>query len=273
MALSTHDIDYLRTIVQDATANTIAPRQEYLIKSRLASVAAEAGLDSIEALVKELRKTTLQTNLKDHFAESMTINETSFFRDSKPFDVFRANILPRLVKAKERDAPISIWSAACASGQEPYSIGMAIMEEYPQLATKRISIHATDISNEMLDKTRAGIYSKFDLKRGLPDHLVRRYFSCSGDSWQINDNIRQMVKCQRLNLAGTWPNLPKFDIVFLRNVMIYFNEPTKIQILKNVRRQMANDSFLILGGGETLIGMPVPFKATNLSGLTCYEPS
>ncbi len=258
MPLSTDDIDYLRSLIARRSGNVLSQEQSYLLESRLSPLASERGLQNISGLVAELKRGS-NAVLADRVAEALTINETSFFRDAQPFDALRDIVLPNLIRRRQAARQISIWSAAASSGQEAYSIAMLIREHFPELSNWNIRIVATDLSDEMLSRTFSGKYSQFEVNRGLPAKLLVKYFDRVGIVWQVKEELRRMIECRKLNLVGVWPLMPAFDVIFLRNVLIYFDQGTKAEILSRVRSVMHSDSKLFLGGGETLINLSVPF--------------
>jgi chemotaxis protein methyltransferase CheR len=191
--------------------------------------------------------------------EAMTTNESFFFRDTKPFDQFKQIVLPTLMAARP-NKQIRIWSAAASSGQEPYSLAMILSEMAAQLNGWKIEILGTDLSTEILDRAKEGVYSQFEAQRGLPISLLVKYFTQVGDRWQINQKIRSMVQYREFNLLNDPRTLGKFDVVFCRNVLIYFDQPTKAKILNNIAGLMPNDGFLFLGGAETVLGITDKFQ-------------
>ena len=198
----------------------------------------------------------------------MTTNESFFFRDKIPFEHFRATIMPALIEARAREKRIRIWCTAASTGQEPYSLAMALKAMGAALAGFRIEIVATDLSTEVLEKAKTGIYSQFEVQRGLPITQLVKFFAQVGDAWQIAPEIRGMVHFRPLNLLNDFAALGSFDVVFCRNVLIYFDQPTKIDVLDRIARQMPADGFLVLGAAETVIGLTDAFKpATDRRGL------
>jgi chemotaxis protein methyltransferase CheR len=190
----------------------------------------------------------------------MTTNESFFFRDSKPFDDFAQVILPCMMQARAQVKTLRIWCAAASTGQEPYSLGMIIAERAAQLAGWRIDIVGTDLSDEVLERARAGIYTQFEVQRGLPITLLVKYFKQQGDRWQLDAKIRSMVTYKRWNLLENLSPLGAFDVVFCRNVLIYFDQPTKATVLERMARLMPNDGVLALGAAETVLGITDKFK-------------
>ncbi|MFO1093183.1 MAG: protein-glutamate O-methyltransferase CheR [Planctomycetaceae bacterium] len=271
MPLITDDIDFLRTLVAKRSGNVLTPGQAYLFETRLAPVAVDAGLCNVEALVAELKGKSCSP-LHDRVAEAMTINETSFFRDIAPFDAVRDEVLPQLLTIRVAQRQLSFWSAAASSGQEAYSLAMLLREKLLAHAGWTPQITCTDLSDEMLARIRDGKYSQFEVNRGLPAKLLIKYFDRQGAHYFAKDELKRMIQCKKLNLAENWPLMPKFDVVFLRNVLIYFDQPMKEAILKRVHRALAPDGWLFLGGGETLINLNVPFTRVTTGKTVCFRP-
>jgi chemotaxis protein methyltransferase CheR len=223
-------------------------------------VARKHGLAGLGELVGKLKATAAAAPLTVEVVEAMTTNESFFFRDKIPFEHFRAVIMPALLAARAREKRIRIWCTAAATGQEPYSLAMSLKGMGPALAGWRVEIVATDLSNEVLDKAKAGIYSQFEVQRGLPIQSLVKFFTQVGEAWQIAEEIRAMVKFRPLNLLNDFSPLGTFDLVFCRNVLIYFRQDTKIGVLNRLVRQMPSDGFLILGAAETVLGLTDAFK-------------
>jgi chemotaxis protein methyltransferase CheR len=201
----------------------------------------------------------------------MTTNETSFFRDAHPFTALSDHVLPDLVRARSSERLINIWCAACSSGQEPYSIAMLVHDIVGADPTWRVRMLATDISPAMLARTEAGVYSQFEVNRGLPAGLLVRHFRKQGLSWQIEEPLRRMVQTRLLNLDTNLPPMAPMDIVFLRNVLIYFDIATKRQILARVRRVMRPDGYLVLGGAETTLNLDDTFERVQIGRAPVYR--
>ncbi|MCD0463482.1 CheR family methyltransferase [Roseiconus lacunae] len=271
MPLATADIDFLRDLVAKHSGNVIAPRQVYMLEQRLAPLAGTVGLGDVTALVAKLRATN-DRSLSKQVAEAVTVNETSFFRDMHVFEALRKSVIPDLMKKNEKSKEIRLWCAACSSGQEPYSIAMVIREHFPQLANWKVSITATDLSEEMLAKSRSGSYSQLEVNRGLPVKSLVRYFERKGSHWNAKRELSDLIDYRRLNLTTAWPFLGQFDIIFIRNVLIYFDQSTKADILSRMRRSMRSDGYLFIGAAETTIGLNVPFKRTEIDATVCYRP-
>ena len=257
--MTPQDFDFLRKLLRERSGLVLSAEKQYLAESRLVPVARRHAIATLGELIGKL-KANDNTPLALEVVEAMTTNETFFFRDKLPFDHFRDTVLPALITAKARDKRIRIWCAAASSGQEPYSIAMILREFNAPLAGYRTEIIATDISGEVLARAKAGIYSQFEVQRGLPIHQLVKYFSQVGESWQIAPEIRAMVQFRPLNLLKDFSALGTFDMVFCRNVLIYFDQDTKIQVLNRLARQMAETSFLALGAAETVVGLTDAFK-------------
>lgn len=253
------DYDYLRVFLKQRSGLVLNNEKQYLIESRLMPVAKKAGLHSISELVVKLRDMSA-IQLQEQVVEAMTTNESFFFRDKVPFEHFTQTMLPAMLAARARERKIRIWCAAASTGQEPYTLAMCLKENEAKLAGWRVEILGTDLSNEVLEKARAGVYSQFEVQRGLPINHLLKYFKQNGDVWQISPELRSMVQYRKLNLLENFSVLGQFDIVFCRNVLIYFDNDTKIDILNRVRKQMPDDGFLVLGAAETVVGLTDAFK-------------
>ncbi|KQZ01977.1 chemotaxis protein CheR [Pseudolabrys sp. Root1462] len=270
------DFDFLRKMLRERSGLVLAAEKQYLAESRLLPVARKYNIASLGDLVQQLRVMP-NSPLAVATVEAMTTNETFFFRDKLPYDHFRDTILPALVAAHDRDKRIRIWCAAASTGQEPYSLALIIRElaqKEPALAAYRFDILATDLSGDVLERARSGIYSQFEVQRGLPIQLLLKYFSQVGETWQIAPEIRAMVQFRTLNLLNDFSPLGRFDVVFCRNVLIYFDQPTKIQVLNRIARQIAEDGYLALGAAETVVGLTDAFRPlTEKRGLYVPNPA
>jgi chemotaxis protein methyltransferase CheR len=254
------DFDYLRQLLRERSGLVLSAEKQYLAESRLLPVARKHGFAGLGELVGKLKATTVAAPLTVEVIEAMTTNESFFFRDKIPFEHFRAVIMPALLAARAREKRIRIWCTAAATGQEPYSLAMSLKGIGPALAGWRVEIVATDLSNEVLDKAKAGIYSQFEVQRGLPIQSLVKFFTQVGEAWQIAEEIRAMVKFRPLNLLNDFSPLGTFDLVFCRNVLIYFGQDAKIGVLNRLARQIPSDGFLILGAAETVVGLTEAFK-------------
>jgi len=253
------DFEFICQILRDRSGLVLTNDKAYLLESRLLPVARKWKLAGFDELVKAIRMRPDEAMVRD-VVEAMTTNESFFFRDNKPFDQFKQLILPALLKNRAASKTIRIWSAACSSGQEAYSLAMILAEAGPQLNGWKIDIVGTDISTEILTRARDGMYSQFEVQRGLPITLLVKYFQQIGDRWQISQKIRNAVQYREFNLLGDPGSLGRFDVVFCRNVLIYFDQPTKAKVLNGVAKQMPDDGFLILGGAETVLGLTDRFQ-------------
>jgi len=231
----------------------------YLLESRLAPLARQHGYADLDALIADLRASRSEKMIRE-VMEAMTTNESFFFRDGTPFDIFRKEVLPHLLEARATNKSLRIWSAAASSGQEPYSLAMILSEEASRLAGWRIEILGTDIDSSILEKAKVGIYSQFEVQRGLPIQMLMKYFQQNNEMWQIDASIRAMVKYQELNLLSDFRALGRFDVIFCRNVLIYFDQPTKAQVLSKLCDQLAEDGSLFMGAAETVLGVTERFK-------------
>lgn len=252
------DYEYLRKLLKDHSGLDLSADKQYLIESRLLPLSRKSGLPGISELVQKMKGGS--PSLVAQVVEAMTTNETFFFRDKVPFDHFRDSIMPEIMKARANRKSIRIWCAAGSTGQEPYSLAMALKEMGAALAGWRVEIIATDLSQEVLEKSKAGIYSQFEVQRGLPIQLLVKHFKQSGEFWQISSEIRAMVQHRQLNLLHDFSQLGVFDVIFCRNVLIYFDQDTKINIFGRLAKVMEPDGFLVLGAAETVVGLTDVFK-------------
>jgi chemotaxis protein methyltransferase CheR len=257
--MTPQDFDYLRKVLRERSGLVLSAEKQYLAESRLLPVARKHGLGGLAELVAKL-KAAMAAPLTVEVVEAMTTNESFFFRDKVPFEHFRQTIMPALLEARAREKRIRIWCTACATGQEPYSLAMSLKGIGPAFAGWRVEILATDISNEVLTKAKAGIYNQFEVQRGLPIQQLVKFFSQVGEAWQVAPEIRAMVQFRPLNLLNDFSSLGTFDLVFCRNVLIYFDQETKIGVLNRLARQMPSDGFLVLGAAETVVGLTGAFK-------------
>ena len=253
------DFEFICQILRERSGLVLTNDKAYLLESRLLPVARKWKLATFDDLVRTIRTRMDESIIRD-VVEAMTTNESFFFRDTKPFDQFKALVLPALLKSRAASRTIRIWSAACSSGQEPYSLAMILSEMAAQLNGWKIEIVGTDLSSEILNRAKEGMYSQFEVQRGLPITMLVKYFAQIGDRWQINAKIRGMVQYREFNLLQDPTPLGRFDVVFCRNVLIYFDQPTKTRVLNNVAKMMPEDGFLFLGGAETVLGITDKFQ-------------
>ncbi|MEM6711986.1 MAG: protein-glutamate O-methyltransferase CheR [Pseudomonadota bacterium] len=269
--MTPQDYDFLRGFLKERSGLVLSNDKQYLIESRLMPVARTVGLDSVSALVAHLR-TPLGRVAGEKVVEAMTTNESFFFRDKTPFDHFSNVMMPHLLEARRNQRKIRIWCAAASTGQEPYSLAMIIKDMGLKTSAFRFDILGTDISKEVLERARAGTYTQFEAQRGLPIQMLLDHFQQKGETWEISPAIRQMVQYRPFNLFDSFASLGTFDIVFVRNVLIYFEQDAKVQILERIAKQMAPDAYMVLGAAETVVGLTDAFKAVpGARGL--YQPN
>ncbi len=256
------DYDFLRKCLKDRSGLVLSGDKQYLVESRLLPVARRAGLGGLGELVSMLKRGNADA-LMTTVVEAMMTNESRFFSDKTPFEHFRTAVMPALTAARRSSRTLRIWCAAASTGQEPYSLAMALKEMARDLSGWRIELLATDISNEVLEKARQGLYSQFEVQRGLPIQLLIKHFVQVGESWQIAPEIRAMIKYRQLNLLADFSHLGMFDLVFCRNILIYFDQATKIDLLNRLAKIVAGDGFLVLGAAETVVGLTDSFKTVG----------
>ncbi len=266
MTVSPAETEFLRELLLKTSGLALLPGKEYLVESRLSPLAAREGLDSIAELVAKLKIGSLA--LRVEAAEAMATNETYFFRDVHPFDALRTEIVPAILRANGNSG-LSIWSAACAAGQEAYSLAMLVKEYFPYIPN--VTILATDFSEQVLDKARKGRYTQLEVNRGLPAPMLVKYFQREGLQWEVIEPVRKMVTFRKLNLIQPLPALPSMDIVFLRNVLTYFDPQLKADVLRRCAKKMRPGGYLFLGGSETTFGLGVDYDIIRVGRAVCYQ--
>ena len=252
MSVTAADFDFVSKLVRQRAAIVLEPGKEYLVVSRLLPLARESGLASIGDLVHQIRSPS-GAALATRVVEAMTTNETSWFRDSHPFTLLTKTLLPALGESRKQERTIRIWCAAASTGQEPYSIAMLLTDWLATRPGWSASILATDLSEEVLARARTGRYRQLEVNRGLPAPLLVKHFHRAGTEWELSDSIRKMVTFRPLNLAVPFPPMPPFDIVFCRNVLIYFDTTTRTQVLTRITKTMRPDGALLLGAAESTL--------------------
>ena len=270
-SLLPEDFNYFRGLVQRRAAILLEDEKAYLVESRLSLLSQREGFRSLGALATHLRYGG-DERLQRQVVEAMTTNETSFFRDEHPFRSLRQTLIPELLRRRAADRTLAVWCAACSSGQEPYSVAMLLREQAAALEGWNVRIIATDLSTEVLARARRGRYSDAEVKRGLPPRLLDKYFRRDGGEWQAGDELRGMVEFRAVNLIDPWPALPALDVVFLRNVLIYFDLPAKRATLERVRKVLRPDGYLFLGGSETTLNLHDGYERVQAGPSVCYRP-
>jgi chemotaxis protein methyltransferase CheR len=271
MTLSEESFRYVRALLRQRSAHHLDDDKGYLVETRLLPLARRLGFDSVEGLVRRLRDRPDEGVLVA-VVEAMTINETFFFRDDDPFEALRQGVLPELVQLRARERTLTVWSAACASGQEPYSVAILLRRHFPELAGWNVRLIASDLSTAMVERARRGVYSGLEVSRGLTPELLAAHFVRREGGWQVLDDVRRMVDFRVVNLGGLWPPLPTLDLVLLRNVLIYFDVPSRQRLLGRVREVLRPDGYLMLGGAETTYGLDNGFVPTTFGRASFFRP-
>ena len=269
--MSTEDFHFVVDFLRQRSAISIGPGKEYLVESRLAPLARDIGLSDVNALIGVLRRPAVDPAVRDRVVEAMTTNETSFFRDQHPFNALRDALVPEAMKRNSATRRLSVWSAASSTGQELYSIAMTLDAHFPELAGWDVRLLGTDLSPSVLNRARAGRFSPLEVNRGLPAHMMVQYFDRVGAEYEIAARLRAWCTFQLLNLAEPWPLLGPFDIVFCRNVLIYFEVPVRRAILDRIRRVLTPGGCLILGGSETTLGVVDGYTADRVGNTVVYR--
>ncbi len=265
------DYGYLRQLVFGLSRNVLDPSRDYLFETRLSKLLRNQGMSHLGELVRYLR-VRKDPVLERAIAEAMTINETSFFRDGRPFELLRTDLLPKLIEARRSLRSLRFWSAACSTGQEGYSLAMLMQEHFPMLVGWNLAIEGTDLSNDVVERAQFGLYHRIEINRGLPARFVVRYFDHAGEDWTIKPEVRKLCHFRQANLCA--PQLPfnragdRFDVIFLRNVMLYFSQETRKTLLAGIHRLLAPDGILFLGSSEQPADPSIWISV--LAGGTCY---
>lgn len=270
MAITGLDFDYIRSLVRERSALVLDTGKEYLVESRLDPLSRQEGFSSLQLMVQNLRSRPF-CDLHRKVVEAMTTNETSFFREIRVFEMFGKALLPELIARRASGRSLNLWCAASSTGQEPYSVAMILREHLPSLDSWNIKFIASDISTEILARASAGRYNQLEVNRGLPARLLVKYFKQHGAFWEIDAEIRRMVEFREINLIHSWPPLPRMDVIFMRNVLIYLDLATKKKILDRVALLLDPDGYLLLGGSETTINLHDSFDSVSLDGATCFR--
>lgn len=270
MTIDTRGFNFVRQLLRERAAIVLDDTKQYLVDNRLSQLARREGLASAQDVIDRLRAAPAGP-LQRKVIEAMTTTETLFFRDGKPYDAMRNAIVPELVRMRRGERKLHIWSCACSSGQEPYSVGMLLREHFPALATWDVQVIATDISREMLERSRAGRYSQLEVGRGLPATYRDKYFDKVGRDYQIRDELKKLIDFRELNLAGPWSSMPQIDLVLLRNVLIYFDVDTKRHVLGKVRKLLRPGGYLMLGTAETTNNLDDGFELVRSDGTAYYR--
>lgn len=264
------DFDYIRNFVRDQAGIVLEPGKEYLVESRLLTLMRKENLETPVELMGKLR-TGMNNGLHRKLIDVMTTNETSFFRDLHPFEALKKSILPELIARRRSERQLNIWCGAASTGQESYSVLMLMAEHFPELLKWDVKFVATDLCGEVLAKARAGRYSQLEVNRGLPANLLVKYFARQGSEWEISADLRRRLDFREMNLVKDWPWLPQLDVVFLRNVLIYFDVEAKKSIFSKIRRLLRPGGYLFLGGAETTFGIDDAFERVMFDKTTCYR--
>lgn len=268
------DFAFIAAFLKERSGLIITQDKMYLLETRLASILRDNNLSGLPALIEMLRQPGAVA-VKDQVVDAMTTNETSFFRDNHPFDALRKSVIPGLIERRAATTrSLRIWSAACSTGQEPYSLAMMLKDHFPILAGWKVDIVATDLSPSVLERARQGIYSTFEVQRGLPIQMLVKHFDQQEPNWQVKRELRQTVTFRPLNLLEDFSVLGQFDVVLCRNVLIYFDQPTKTRILSAIARRIAPDGALLLGGAESVFGLSDAFAGVaGLKGVYGHAKS
>ena len=265
------DFDYVRALLKEHSGVALEDGKEYLLEVRLSPLYAELKVESVSELVELLRRDSTVA-VRERVLNSLLTNETYFFRDIHPFEVLRTTVLPELFAARSAKRHLRIWSGACSTGQEPYSLAMIVNDLLDRFPGFTVEIVATDLADENLDRARSGKYCQAEVNRGLPAPMLIRHFTKKGETWEINESIRRMVTFRKLNLFGSWSAIDRADLILLRNVLIYFEQDAKKEIIARMRRHVAEDGAFLMGASETVLGLSEEFNIVHSGKASLYRP-
>lgn len=270
MAITTDNFRFVSEFARQNAAIVLEAGKEYLVEQRLAGLARDVADGSLDRLVALLRDEPTTSPLLARTLDALTTNETSFFRDFHPFEALRKTFIPELL-ARPGAPRLAIWSAACSAGQEPVSLAILLREHFPEIAAHSLSMLATDLSSAVLQVATSGLYTQFEVNRGLPATYLARYFSKDDQRWRVKDSIRSMIDYRSRNLIEKWPTHERFDLVMLRNVLIYFDTPTKQHILREIRARMNPGGLLFLGTAETTLNLDPAWELVRADNTTAFR--
>jgi chemotaxis protein methyltransferase CheR len=272
MAISKTDFEYVSGLAHSEAALVLEAGKEYLVETRLGPLAQREGFASLADFVQHLRADIKINGLHHKAIDALTTNETLFFRDFHPFEALRRSILPAILERRAAERRLTIWSAACSTGQEPYSLAMLLLDHFPQLANWKVVILATDLSPTVLKIAAEGKYSQFEVNRGLPASYLVKYFTKQEEKWCLKEEVKRMVEFRAMNLIQPWPVMPPLDLVFIRNVMIYFDIETKRTILRKIRNCLLPHGSLFLGTAETTMNLDALYQPVAFGKAVVYQP-
>jgi len=271
MAITPDNFKFIQSFARDTAAIVLEAGKEYLVETRLTPIAKQTGFATLDDFINQLRRDPKATLFHEQVIDAITTNETSFFRDFHPFEALRQHILPKIIEQRAGIRRLNIWSAASSTGQELYTIAMIIREHFPQLRDWNVQILGTDLSPTVLTQARQAVYSQLEVNRGLPAPLLMKYFTKTDVKWALKDDVKKLVEFRQLNLIKPWPIMPAFDVVFIRNVMIYFDVETKKTILKRIRQCLQPQGCIFLGTAETTINLDTELVPVTIGKATVYQ--
>ena len=265
------DLAFVRDLVHTRSGVLLDAEKDYFVEARLNMIARKERFSDLDDMVRRLRRGS-DPALARRVVEALMVHETSFFRDVHPFEILRERIVPELLARRKAERALYVWSAACASGQEAYSIAMSLASSFPELASWDVGVFASDLSEAMVARTRAATYSQQEVNRGLPIQMLMRFLEQRGREWMVKPALRDWIRARQLNLIGDWSGQPRMDVIFLRNVLIYLDQARRAEVLDKAHRCLRGDGYLFLGGTETLIHSSAPFERVECKRGSCYRP-
>jgi chemotaxis protein methyltransferase CheR len=270
MSVAVPEFQFLQTLLRHRSAIVLGDDKHYLVEARLSPIARSLGMDTATDVVRHLRDSR-DTHLEERVVEAMTTNETSWFRDVAPFEAIRTAVLPEIIERNARSRRLAVWSAASSTGQELYSVALMIETHFPEVWSWQVDLVGTDLNTAVLEKARSGAFSGLEINRGMPAAMIAKHFSRDGANFVISEAMRSRVRFEKLNLAGRWPTMPRFDLILLRNVLIYFDVDDKRRILESALAQLSPGGYLLLGAAESTFGVLQGTPSVSINGTTFYR--
>lgn len=272
MPLSHSEFAYLRDLARRDAAIVLEPEKAYRVESCLGPLARQEGHPTVSDLVRHVQGAP-RASLQRRVVDALTINETSFFRDGYPFEALREEVLPGLIARRGRERRLSVWCAGCATGQEPYSVALTVRDHFPELDGWAVRVHGTDLVEPLLERARTGLYTQLEVSRGLSPEALAKHFTREGALWRLRDGVARLVDFRPLNLAEPWSAAVSYDVVFLRNVLIYFDAATRREVLRRVRAVLRPDGALFLGGAESTLHLSDDFERVPFGRHGYFRPA
>lgn len=270
MILSQAQFDFICQVVRQHSGIVLGDDELFLMETQIMPVARHFGFNNVSDMISEMQGKR-RLDIENEITEILIPSDTCFFRDVHPFNALKTDVIPELIRLRSTERSLAIWCGACSTGQEPWSIAMILHDQFPQLLDWNLEIIATDYSEDLLERAREGVYNQLEINRGLPVQMLTKFFTHDRIAWRLKDRLRQTVQYRQLNLLHPWHELQKMDLVFMRNVLSYFDLPTKQAILTQVRNQLKPDGYLFLGADESTTDIDTSFQSQTVGQASYYQ--